>query len=68
MKPEDRTKVQELCLRVLGNMSINHDGKQECIDEKVILHAWKYLDSPVYEMRLDASLVLMSCTIHLNGK
>lgn len=49
-------------------MSINHDGKQECIDDKVILNAWKYLDSPVYEERLNASLVLMSCTIHLNGK
>jgi hypothetical protein len=22
-----RLKIQELCLRVLGNMSINHDGK-----------------------------------------
>ena len=49
-------------------MSINHDGKQECIDDKVILAAWKYLDSQVYEERLNASLVLMSCTIHLNGK
>lgn len=49
-------------------MSINHDGKQECIDDKVILNAWKYLDSQIYEESLNASLVLMSCTIHLNGK
>lgn len=49
-------------------MSINHEGKQECIDCEVILKAWKYLDSPVYEERLNASLVLMSTTIHLNGK
>jgi hypothetical protein len=49
-------------------MSINHEGKQECIDDKVILHAWRYLDSQIYEERLNSSLVLMSCTIHLNGK
>ena len=24
-------KIAELCLRVIGNMSINHDGKEECI-------------------------------------
>ena len=68
LKPDHKQKVQELCLRVLGNISINHEGKQECIDCEVILKAWKYLDSPVYEERLNASLVLMSCTIHLNGK
>jgi len=55
-------------LRVMGNMSINHTGKQECIDSEVILKAWKYLDSEVYEERLNASLILMSCTIHLHGK
>lgn len=49
-------------------MSINHEGKQECIDDKVILNAWSYLNSTVYEERLNASLVIMSCTIHLNGK
>ena len=34
----------------------------------MILSAWKYLDSPSYSDRLNASLTLMSCTIHLNGK
>lgn len=68
LSQEHKQKVQELSLRVLGNISINHDGKQECIDDKVILNAWKYLDSTIYEERLNASLVLMSCTIHLNGK
>jgi hypothetical protein len=68
LSEEHKQKIQELCLRVLGNMSINHDGKQECIDDKVILNAWKYLDSSIYEERLNASLVLMNCTIHLNGK
>ena len=68
LKEDDVKRVTELSLRVLGNMSLNHDGKQECIDDKVILNAWKYLDSNVMEKQLNASLVLMSCTIHLNGK
>ena len=34
----------------------------------MILEVWKYLDSSVYEERLNASLVLMSTTIHLDGK
>jgi len=33
-----------------------------------VLNAWKYLDSEYYQERLNASLVLMSCTIHLDGK
>lgn len=49
-------------------MSLNPFGKQECIDNKVVLNAWKYLDSDHYQERLNASLVLMSCTIHLDGK
>jgi hypothetical protein len=55
-------------MRVLGNMSINHDGKQECIEDRVILSVWKYLSSPEPAERLNASLVLMACTIHLEGK
>ena len=61
-------KVRELCLRVLGNMSLNDEGKLECIENKVILNAWRYLNSPDFQKRLNASLVLMSCTIHLEGK
>jgi len=68
MIEKHKQKIRELSLRVLGNISINPDGKQECIDTKVILNAWKYLDSKVYQERLNASLVLMSCTIHLDGK
>jgi hypothetical protein len=49
-------------------MSINHVVKQEAIDEQVILSAWKFLSSNIYEERLNSSLVLMSCSIHLNGK
>ena len=68
MIEKHKQKIRELSLRVLGNISVNPDGKQECIDTKVILNAWKYLDSKVYQERLNASLVLMSCTIHLDGK
>lgn len=68
LSPVHKEKVKELCLRVLGNISINIDGKQECIDTHVILSAWRYLDSKQFQKILNASLVLMSCTIHLEGK
>ena len=60
--------MQELTLRVVGNVSQNHAGKQESIDEKVIVSTWRYLDSQHEAERLNVSLVLMACTIHLNGK
>lgn len=69
---EDKwAKIAELSLRVLGNMSINHEGKQECIDNNVILRSYKFIiESPnrSYEDALNASLILMSCSIHLEGK
>lgn len=52
-------------------MSINHEGKQECIDNKVIARAYGFLtESPErsYEDALNTSLILMSCSIHLEGK
>lgn len=64
-------KITELCLRVLGNMSINHTGKQECIDNKVIEKSYTYLVAGAgraYEHALNTSLILMSCSIHLTGK
>jgi hypothetical protein len=64
-------KIAELCLRVLGNMSINHDGKQECIDNKVIERSYQFLIEDMsrsYEDGLNTSLILMSCSIHLEGK
>ena len=63
--------VCQLSLRVLGNMSINHDGKQECIDNLVIRSSSYFLDemyTDQYEDALNASLVIMSCSIHLDGK
>ena len=64
-------KVAELCLRVIGNMSINQDGKDECIENLVIARSFVYLaDLPErsYEDALNTSLILMSCSIHLEGK
>lgn len=52
-------------------MSINHEGKQECIDFKVIQTSYPYLvagPGRVYEHALNTSLILMSCSIHLTGK
>jgi hypothetical protein len=71
LSTEDYKMICQLGLRVLGNMSINHDGKQECIDFKVISKCSWYLDEECtqsYEDSLNASLVLMSCSIHLDGK
>jgi hypothetical protein len=69
---EDRwAKIAELCLRVLGNMSINHEGKEECIENKVIARSYMFLMEEAnrsYEDALNASLILMSCSIHLEGK
>lgn len=47
---------------------MNHEGKQEAIDDEVIMNAWKYFDSSDFTDRFNASHVLMSCTIHLDGK
>ncbi len=63
-----KNRIQELSLRVIGNISLNHNGKQECIDHKVILNAWKFLQSADFQQRFNSSHVLMSCTIHLDGK
>lgn len=68
---EQHGKVAELCLRVLGNMSINHEGKDECIENKVIERSYSFLiesDERCYEDALNTSLILMSCSIHLDGK
>lgn len=61
-------KIAELCLRVLGNMSINHEGKDECIEHRVIARSYTYLHEPIKDLRLNASLILMSTSIHLEGK
>lgn len=68
---EMHAKVAELCLRVLGNMSINHEGKNECILNKVIERSYCFLiesEERSYDDALNTSLILMSCSIHLDGK
>ena len=64
-------KIAQLCLRVIGNMSINHMGKDECIEHKIIETSFKYLalsEDRSYEDGLNTSLILMSTSIHLEGK
>ena len=64
-------KVAELCLRAIGNMSINHEGKEECIEHKIIATSFVYLalsDERSYADALNTSLILMSTSIHLEGK
>ena len=64
-------KVAELCLRAIGNMSINHEGKEECIEHKIIATSFVYLalsQERSYADALNTSLILMSTSIHLEGK
>lgn len=52
-------------------MSINHTGKEECIEHKIIATSFVYLAASVersYEDALNTSLILMSTSIHLEGK
>ena len=68
---EDHKMICQLSLRVLGNMSVNHKGKDECIENQVIKASSYFLDysyTDKYEDALNASLVIMSCSIHLDGK
>ncbi len=55
-------------LKLLGNISTNHKGKDECIKEHVIDAAWPYLASDVLQEKVSAVYTLMSCAIHLEGK
>ena len=52
-------------------MSINHYGKDECIEQRVIERSYSYLiagPGRSAEDALNTSLILMSCSIHLEGK
>jgi hypothetical protein len=63
-----KDKIQQLSLKVVGNICLHIKGKQEAIDDKVILYAWKFLNSKDMKTCFNASHVLMCCTIHLEGK
>ena len=55
-------------MKLLGNVSVNHKGKEECIKEKVIDAAWQFLSSEILQEKIYAAFVLMSCAINLDGK
>jgi len=40
---EHYAKIAELSLRVLGNMSMNQEGKQQCIDNNIIVRCYKFI-------------------------
>ena len=63
-----KNRIQQLSLKVVGNMALHSEGKEEAISEKVILYAWKFLNSEDMMTVFNASHVLMCCTIHLDGK
>eukprot|EP00344_Euplotes_crassus_P000884 CAMPEP_0197000712 /NCGR_PEP_ID=MMETSP1380-20130617/5588_1 /TAXON_ID=5936 /ORGANISM="Euplotes crassus, Strain CT5" /LENGTH=459 /DNA_ID=CAMNT_0042418107 /DNA_START=15 /DNA_END=1394 /DNA_ORIENTATION=+ len=63
-----KEKIQQLSLKVVGNICLHDKGKDEAIEEKVILYAWKFLKSDELKTCFNASHVLMSCTLHLDGK
>ena len=63
-----KKNIQQLSLKVVGNLCLHNQGKDEAIKEEVILHAWKFLNSEDQDTCFNASHVLMCCTIHLEGK
>lgn len=63
-----KERIQQLSLKVVGNISLHLEGKEEAINEKVILHSWKFLNSEDMTTVFNATHVLMCCTIHLDGK
>ncbi len=63
-----KQSVKNSTLKLLGNVSVNHKGKDECIKEQVIDAVWPYLSSEVLQEKIYAAFTLMSCAIHLHGK
>jgi len=62
-------QISLLCLRVLGNLSVNETGRQLCIENELIKRSYKFLGMDrTYEEALNTSLLLMSCSISLEGK
>eukprot|EP00357_Protocruzia_adherens_P006027 CAMPEP_0114974080 /NCGR_PEP_ID=MMETSP0216-20121206/1323_1 /TAXON_ID=223996 /ORGANISM="Protocruzia adherens, Strain Boccale" /LENGTH=500 /DNA_ID=CAMNT_0002334667 /DNA_START=20 /DNA_END=1522 /DNA_ORIENTATION=+ len=61
-------KVQTRCLKSIANITFNHLGKDEGVDEEVILTARGYLDSEYSDQRRYSCTLIMSVAIHLQGK
>lgn len=55
-----KQKIQQLSLRVVGNICLHSTGKDEAIEDKVILYAWKFLSSDDLATVFNASHVLMN--------
>jgi len=63
-----KTNIQERVLHLLSNIGVDPQGKQECIDTMAIIAATRFLKSNYMNEILNSSAVIMSCTIHLEGK
>lgn len=56
------------CFATLSKITVNPAGKQEAIDEQVIETANNFLKSNNPEEVHYAVVLIMNCTIHLDGK
>lgn len=65
---EYKSRINSLCLEFEMKFTMNHDGKAEGIEEKIIFVACNFLHSKVFEEVKFAVMTLMSCTILLEGK
>jgi hypothetical protein len=61
-------RINYLCLDCLAKICANNDGKQEGIEELIIPTASEFLDSPITEESQFSTILIMNCTIHLDGK
>jgi len=61
-------RISILALASLTKIGMNGKGKDECTQQKVIKTANHYLTSDVFYEAYYASLLIMMCTIQLNGK
>ncbi|EGR27544.1 hypothetical protein IMG5_194070 [Ichthyophthirius multifiliis] len=61
-------RINYLCLDCLAKIVVNMEGKQEGIDLYIINTASNFLDSHIQEERKYSSILIMNCSIHLDGK
>jgi len=65
---EHKHRMHSLCLEFEMKFTMNHEGKAEGIAEEIIFTACKFLKSNVFDEVKYSVMVLMSCTILLEGK
>jgi hypothetical protein len=63
-----KDQMHMITLRILGNVGYNSNGRAEVIEEGVLEITWKYLDSPIKEIKRNAAYLLMTTTIVIKGK